>query len=169
MAREAVLIVAAAGVLLVSGVRCLPTDNLWPITDEVLANYPFIVVAKTDTATVAEHALVENGVEEWRELRMELLIERVITGNIQPGTYEVLLGPPLEREEDGGHVLRYWYDKAGKLHTIFADDITEPKLWFLIREPSWDASNPKLFLSLATYQGVQPLELEPYFSALQSI
>jgi hypothetical protein len=137
------------------------------IPDEELAEYPVIVVARWNKAPLRVHALVGDSakgkITRKTETHTELLIERVVKGDVKSGVYKILLlhigWPP-----DGGRVMSHtscqMYGEA--------EEVTESNLWFLVPQRSWDKKDQHEYLGLDTYRGVQPLKLEGYFRALLS-
>jgi hypothetical protein len=157
---------AVSATLLVCGVgRCLSPPAS---TDEELARHPIIVVGRWNGARLRPHERLEPSPTVGQhvtasETHTELIVERVIKGDIQPGTYRILLPFGIGwLRPDGGRVMAYWSsEKSGDV-----EEVTEPNLWFLLPARSWDESDRESYLGLATYRGVQPLSKEDYFREL---
>jgi hypothetical protein len=138
------------------------------VSDEELARYPVIVVGRWNKAPLRPHIRLEphpgkGEVCTASETHTELVVERVIRGNISPGTHRILLGYRIGwLRPDGGKVIAYWSSEQwGDV-----EEVGESNLWFLVPERSWDESDSHTYLMLETCRGVQPLEREGYFRAL---
>lgn len=132
------------------------------VSDEGLAKHPMLVVARWPHAPwVNRSKTSDKELREW-ELVTEIEIERVIWGDVEPGTHSIMIGFRLGWERHGGPLRAYW-------STAMEGDIqevTEPNLWFLQRRRSWKKEDPQEYLSLETYRGVQPLAQEASFMRL---
>jgi hypothetical protein len=124
------------------------------VPDEELAQMPIIVVARWPRGRVSRHDRTRENAILQAEVHTVLVVERVIKGDISPGRYKLLLGWDVGWQEDGSMIGA-------------VENVTQPNIWFLSRKRSWDETDPTVYLSLDTYCGVQPLELEPYFGVLQ--
>ena len=135
------------------------------MSDRTLLQYPIIVVGKWAGTPFKDQRRVEEDTEYWFELRTDLIIERVIKGDIAPGTYPLLLV---------GYSRCYWSAKGGVIHTGTSSEmvgdapVQESNLWFLTRRRSWNPKDGQMYLAIEHYRAVQPLSLEPYFKALGS-
>ena len=132
------------------------------VSYEELAKYPIVVEARWNGEAITDHSEVDGNVRKTWELRTEIVVERVVRGDIKPGTHTVLLGWPIAWEKDGGPVRGYSSTQV----VGPACEVKDCNLWFLRRGRSWDKADPGPYLMLETCQGVQPLVLEPLFSAL---
>jgi HEAT repeat protein len=137
------------------------SGHVW---DDALVQKPLIVVALCPSPSAERHDLIENNAVLQAEGHTEVVVERVIKGDIRPGRYKLLYGWGVDWPEDEG--LPADHTSSNRLGEV--EDISQPNLWFLLRKRSWDKADPTVYLSLDTYRGVQPLALEPYFAALQS-
>lgn len=140
------------------------------VSDSELASCPVIVVARWNKSPLRAHSNVREKAEGGKELvatesHTELVIERVIKGDIKPGTHKILLGFRIAwAREDGGQVMSYMStEMMGDV-----DEVKDSNLWFLAPKRSWDQKDAHTYLALETYRGVQPRALESYFVALNS-
>lgn len=131
------------------------------VSDQSLAESPIIVVAKWNRAAWDDKSLVEGNLLKEHELRTQIEIERVIQGDIEPGTHTILVGFAIGWSDELPVVTSYMSTEM-----IGDAEATKPNLWFLERKRSRIESDTTEYLFLKTYRGVQPLELEPYFTAL---
>ncbi len=133
-------------------------------TDADLTQYPILVVAKWDKAPMRPHHLSVGNVCKKFEVFTELILERVIKGDIAPGKHTILMGLGIGWQEDGAG-LATWTSThiPGDV-----DDVTKPSLWFLDRKRSWDPSDKILYYHVPHYRAIQPVTLEEYFGALRS-
>src|SRR5947208_2316874 len=115
------------------------TTNGWAIappyiTDEELARYPVIVVAKWEKVAFKPHhrydgskdgARVATAIESFTELN----VLRVIKGDLKPGVQKVMIGWGIVWSKDGDRV------SSGTSTEMPGDvkSITEPNIWFLKR------------------------------------
>lgn len=141
------------------------------VSDEDLANYPIIVAGKWNKVALRDHSRTEDDARVGKvlkdtEVHTELVVERVIKGDIKPGTHKILLGFRIGwAGKDGGPVMSFMStEMMGDVK-----EVTETNLWFLVPKRSWDKTDPKTYLALETYRGVQPVALEKYFLALTSV
>ncbi len=142
---------------------CVAARASGHVSGDALVRKPLIVVARCPTASAERHDLVENKAVVQAEGHTELIVERVIKGDIRPGSYKLLFGWGVEwPDEEALPSDRTLSHRLGQVA-----DITQPNLWFLSRKRSWDKADPTVYLSLDTYQCVQPVVLETYFAALQ--
>jgi hypothetical protein len=137
------------------------------VSDRELAAKPIIVVARWAKAKMDPHLRYgrEPGlgkVIDRMEVRTELVIERVIQGDVTPGTHKLLVESSIGWGNDG----RFLGTTTSTMLMGEVEDVTKPNLWFLSRGRSWDAADKTDYFSLDTYRGVQPPKLEPYFRAL---
>jgi hypothetical protein len=157
------LFVAIASMLLISSV----VEAIAPpfVTDEELAKQPIIVIGRWNKTPVRAHNRVVGNVIQEMEAHTELLIERVVKGDLKPGTQKILLGAFIGwPEKEGGPVMSFMSTQmVGDVK-----DVADSNLWVLRPQHSWDKADPKTYLALFTYRGVQPVELEGYFRALGS-
>jgi hypothetical protein len=137
------------------------------VTDEELAAYPIIVVAKWDKAPAKSHnqyrdddALGQVVVKS--EVYTSLNVLEVIKGNIEPGVHELIIDWGISWREDGTWLT------SGTSTEISGDvkDVTEPCLWFLEQTRSWDETRKTDYLTVSNYREVQPLPLKTFFVAL---
>jgi hypothetical protein len=131
------------------------------VPDEQLAAQPILVVARWDKSLLVPHHEIEGNVAKHLEVRAQIVVGRSVRGDVQPGTFTILLGPCIDWGDDGRLITATSTMCLGD-----ADDVAKSNLWFLSRRRSWDPADPKEYLCLDTYRGVQPLALEPYFQAL---
>jgi hypothetical protein len=138
------------------------------LSDEELARFPIVVVAKWEKAPFTPHhkSVEKEGcevivaVEAFTELR----VERVIRGDVEPGARTLMVGWGIGWSKDGTFV-----NSASSTELPGdVEDIKVPCLWFLRRKKSWDEKDPQEYLSIDHYRAIQPLCLENYFAALGS-
>jgi hypothetical protein len=128
-----------------------------PVTDEELARMPLIVVARWPNAKRIYH---DRG-----ECHTELIVERVLKGNLSPGRYQLLFLSDISWQPDGTGLTSYY----GPIRLGDEYNVTKPTVWFLSRKRSWNnATDRTLYLSLDSDCGVQPLALEPFYRVLLS-
>jgi hypothetical protein len=135
------------------------------ISDEELAKQPLIVVGRWNKADVRRHDHVIDKIIFDSESHTELLVERVVSGDLKPGTHKILLEWSIGwLAKDGGPVMNFGTSEMeGDVK-----DVTESNLWFLTPKRSWDKTDPNTYPTLTTFRGVQPAVLEAYFRALAS-
>jgi len=142
------------------------------VTDKDLAKCPVIAVAHWEKgAAFKQHAKTEKRDYDERqedvvvaiETLTEIVVEKVVKGDLKPGRYTILMGPFIGWADDG-RVMSYTSSEM----TGDAKDVTKPNIWFLDKAQSWDTADKTEYLKLGTYRGIQPLVLEPYFSVLVS-
>ncbi len=119
-------------------------------SDEALARLPIIVVGRWNKAPFRAHQRIEDHprmgeVETASEGHTELVVERVITADIKPGTHKLLLGFRLGwPREDGGPLMRF--TSSEEMGNV--EDVAESNLWFLLRKRSWDQADSHNYLAL---------------------
>jgi len=129
------------------------------VSDRSLAEAPFVVVARWDGAPFIDASVVKGN---W-EVQTQIVIERVIKGDINVGKHTILVGYAIGWSKEQPWVMSYTSTQ------MRGDcDATKPSLWFLQRKRSMIATDTTNYLFLATYRGIQPLELAPYFKALNT-
>lgn len=151
-----------------NGLIAHPGVDAWhPATDEELIKVPILVVGrwnksplnrydKKASAATTGPAFGGNG------FRTELIVERVIRGDIKPGTYplffhfETAWSTKHGERLFGSHHHRPWND---------VEEFADPNLWFLQFAPDL-AEGKEPLLELLNDGAVQPLALEPYYAAL---
>lgn len=139
------------------------------VSDEELAAYPIIVVAKWDKAPVKpHHQYVEDKDFGQAVIKIEaytrLNILAVINGIVKPGEHELMINSGITWQDDGTYV------NSGTSTQLPGDveDVTKPCLWFLTRTRSWDEKRKDECLTVANYREVQPLELKTLYVALRN-
>ena len=131
------------------------------VSDRFLAESPVVVVAKWDGAPWVNNSLVERNALVEHEVRTQIVIERVIKGDLKPGKHTILIGYAIGWSEQQPWVVSY------TATMMLGDaDATKPNLWFLKRKRSRIKIDTTDYLYLESYRGVQPLALEPCFKAL---
>jgi hypothetical protein len=139
------------------------------VTDEKLAQSPIIVVGKWNRAPFKTYAgswydWLKDKVETGDEVQTELLVERVIKGDVRPGVHPLLVDSGVSWEPHGG-----WVEGRASMPALGdVKEVCDSSLWFLAPGCSWDKADRRDFLAIDTYRGVQPLALEAYFAALRS-
>jgi len=122
------------------------------VPDQELIQSPIIVVARWEKAPLRR--------TEDAGYSTEIVVERVVKGDLRPGThtvYEVCW-------RENGEMEVYW--PIDGLEGV--RDVREPNLYFIEREASADGGRPATRLRVQFVRGVQPLSSEPYFTALSS-
>jgi len=137
------------------------------VSDEELAAYPVIVVAKWDKAPAKSHNQYRDDdglgqVVVKSEVYTSLNVLQVVKGNIEPGVHDLMIGWGISWQEDGTWLT------SGTSTEILGDvkDVTEPCLWFLKQTRSWDETRKTDYLTVSNYREVQPLPLTTFFVAL---
>lgn len=137
------------------------------VSDEELAAYPMIVVAKWDKAPVKPHHQYVDHKDFGQavikiEVYTRLNVLAVIKGKVKPGQHDLMINSGITWEEDGTYV------NTGTSTQLpgDVDDVTKPCLWFLKRTRSWDEKRKDEYLTVANYREVQPLELKDFYVAL---
>jgi hypothetical protein len=139
------------------------------ISDEELAQYPIVVVAKWDKAPFRAHQRYSTNnnlgqVVTAFEAYTELNVLRVIKGPVQPGVTTLKVSYGVGWSTNGDRVTSATSTELpGDVETV-----AEPNIWFLQKSKSWDESDRTNYLSLTYYRAIQPLVLENYFAALAS-
>ena len=137
------------------------------ISDEELARYPIIVVAKWDKTSFRAHYRYSTNSERGKvitafESYTELNVLRVIKGPMEPGVRMLKIGYGVSWSTNGDQVT----SGTSTLLLGEVDTVAEPNLWFLKTSTSWDANDATNYLTLDYYRAIQPLVLEKYFAAL---
>ncbi len=154
------------------GLACLWTSEAHAIappyvSDEELAAYPIIVVAKWDKAPVRPHHhygedkdLGQTVIKIEAYTRLNVLA--VVKGKVEQGQHELMLNGGITWQEDGTFV------NSGTSTQMPGDveDVTKPCLWFLKRTRSWDEKRSDEYLTVGNYREVQPVELKGFYVAL---
>jgi hypothetical protein len=96
------------------------------------------------------------------EVRTELVIDRVIKGNVEPGKHKLLFGFGVTWAKNGKDV----YSGTSTEIPGDVDDVTKPNLWFLSPARSWDSADTTSYLRVRTYRCIQPTTLETYYRTL---
>jgi hypothetical protein len=130
------------------------------VSDEELARRPVLVIARWAGAPMIEVDLA-------REMRgtpgnrTELVVERVIAGDLKPGRHEVIIGPFLSWSAIHPTV-------TCPTSSFLITDIKpeEPNLWLLQRTRAVK-NDPNVYLSANDYRGVRRVGTGPYFLALR--
>ena len=133
-----------------------------PAPDAKLAQSSVIVVARWEGTAWEDHCRREGNAVTVRETRTQIVVERVIAGNVQLGKHTVLVRGMIGWSKDVPEIM--WYGSSEALGDARAD---APNLWFLSRH-TWNENDTTEYLSLDEYRGVQPLALTPYFAALRA-
>lgn len=87
---------------------------------------------------------------------------RVVKGDLTPGRYTILVGFGIGWSEKQPRVTSYTSTEVSGDASA-----TQPNLWMLEWKRSINGGQG--YLSLESYRGVQPLELEQYFMILDRI
>jgi hypothetical protein len=135
------------------------------VSDEELASYPIIVVAKWERAPATEHHKYRSpGVVIKSEIYTRLNILSIVKGEAQPGVNNLMVGWGITWRTDGTYV------NTGTSTQLpgDVDDVTKPCLWFLKRTHSWDPKRKEEYLTVSNYREIQPLELKEFYAALGS-
>ena len=135
------------------------------VSDEELAQYPVIVVAKWDKAPVTPHYQYRDAtktVVTKIEAYTRLKILQVVKGDVELGEHDLLMNYGISWERDGTSVT----SGTSTMLSGDVDDVTKPCLWFLQRKRSWDDKRRDKYLAVGNYREVQSLELEEFFVAL---
>ena len=140
----------------------LPAQGVAPgfVSDQDLAKCPVIVVGKWNGAPRQDNSLVEGKVLKEYEVVTEIDVTRVVKGNIKPGKHTILVGFRIGWSNEHPIVTSYTSTEVGG-----DAEATKDNLWFLVARRS--RVDQKEHWCLDTHRGVQPLTLEPYYTALQ--
>jgi hypothetical protein len=134
------------------------------VSDPELAAKPIIVVARWAEARFEPQVRFRQEKNSGKAVfygfgvRTELIVERVIKGDITPGAYKLMLGEDVAWMKHGRPLRNY----ASADPYRDATDATKPNLWFLSRGDAGDPADKTAYLSLDTDQCV----LELYFHIL---
>ena len=137
-------------------------------SDEELAQFPIIVVAKWEKAGFRSHAKKpknsrgEAVVEQW-ETYTKLKIIRTIKGDgVLPGEHELMIGYGISWDKEGKGL------ESGTSTQILGDvdDVTVPRIWFLRKDRSWDSKDQNDYLAISNFRCVQDVILEEFFVAV---
>jgi hypothetical protein len=155
------------------GVLCLWTCEARAISpgyvsDDQLAKYPIIVVAKWDKAPIKSHDKYENHKDLGQvvvavEAFTRLKVSAVIKGKLEPGEHDLMLGWGISWGQDGFVTSGTSTELPGDV-----EDITQPCLWFLQKSHSWDEKLKDEFLTVTNYRDIQPVEFKDFYLALGS-
>jgi hypothetical protein len=165
--RAAALAAGAAAIAAAQILLCERyADGIAPghLTDEELARFPLIVVARWNRAPFEAHHRIEQNALRDYDLRTRIEVIRVIRGDLEPGEHTVMLDFGIGWEETGGQVMSYTSTQLGG----DAEEVLKPNLWFLTRKRTWDAADKTEYLHVPHYRAIQPSELEPFYLALRS-
>lgn len=139
------------------------------VSDNALAEYPIIVVAKWDKAPITAHHRYEGDKDFGKvitriEAYTRLNILAVVKGKVEPGEHDLMVNGGITWLEDGTFV------NSGTSTQLVGDvdDVTKPSMWFLRRTCSWDDKRKDEYLTAGNYREVQPLELKDFYVALGS-
>jgi len=138
------------------------------ISDEDLAGFPVIVVARWKQSAISPHHRVE--MRDGRrtitgfECFTEIHVERVLSGDLKPGRHRLKIGYGIAWNMDGTGIT------TGTSTELAGDavNLTHRNLWFLKWQRSWDVRDQTDYLSISNYRAIQPAALEKYFRALTS-
>ena len=139
------------------------------IPDKELADSPIIVVARWEKAPFESHHKYREDEDLGKviiksEAHTKLKVIRVIKGDVKPGVHALMVGGCISWFKDG----TYLNSATSTLIPGDVSDVTQPNIWFLKREKSWDEKDKTEYLSISYYRNIQPLILEEYFSLLGS-
>jgi len=130
------------------------------VPDTELAKYPIVVIGKWEGAKFENNSVVEGNILKKYFVTTKFVIEKVIKGDVDPGEQTVSMGYAIGWKKDG-EVMSYMSTEM-----VGDANASEANLWFLKRKSFDDGSGEKNYLHLESYRGIQPAELEPYFSVL---
>jgi hypothetical protein len=137
------------------------------VSDQELAKYPIIVVAKWDKAPAKSH--IQYGKDDdlgevvlKSEVYTRLNVLATVKGAVEQGEHDLIVNWGITWNEDGTFV------NSGTSTQLPGDvnDTTVPCLWFLKRSRSWDEKRKDEYLTVGNYREVQPLELKEFYVAL---
>jgi hypothetical protein len=160
-ARSAIAVGGSLMLLLAGKVMAIAPPH---VSDEQLASYPIVVVAKWERAPVTDHNQYSNGGQVCVnfESHTSLNILTVIKGDVGQGKHDLMLIYGITWNDDGTFI------NSGTSTEMLGDvdDVTKPCLWFLRKTRSWDTKIKDEMLTVGNYREVQPLELKDFFVAL---
>lgn len=132
------------------------------LTDAQLSKFPVIVIAKWEKTPITQHFKENDSNIAMREIYTRLRILEVIRGDVKPGEVEIMMGWGIGWNNEGKELRTYTSsDLPGDL-----DDVTQPAIWFLQRQRSWDETRKEEYLSVSNYRAVQPIELKDFYVAM---
>jgi hypothetical protein len=131
-------------------------------TDKDLAEFPVIVVATWEqtpiqTFTWEDERQGKGGTLS--EAFAELNVIRIIRGDTKAGPLKVRWGRGIDWDKNGGMI----HSEDWGIHK---EKVTEPLIWFLKKEPSWNPKDSSEYWTIQADRPVQPIILEPYFKAI---
>ena len=137
------------------------------VTDEELARFPIIVVAKWEKAPFRSHtrervnADGEVVVERWEHYTKLKILRKIKGARFLPGEYDLKVDYGIAWNQEGKNL------ESGTSTQILGDvdDVTKPRIWFLKESRSWDPKDEKEYLSIGNFRGVQDLDLEKFYVA----
>ncbi len=132
------------------------------ISHEDLAKRPIIVIAHWEKAPKVGVQLARPIRGNQKGERTELVVTRVIAGDVKPGRHEVILGPFITWSKEPSTIT---LPRSSMAFTSLNPE--HPNLWFFHRDRAI-RDDPREYLFVESYQGVRSDTVEPYFVALRS-
>ena len=154
---------AAGAALLLFALGAPPAHAIAPpvLTDADLAGADAIVVARWDeTSGFEDHGVVEGNVRKSYQALTGLVVERSVKGTAPAGKVKMTLGWGLVWDRDGRPSTGTSTELLGDV-----EDVRQPGLWFLHRRPAGSLAD---WEPMGFHRSIQPLALEPWFTALAS-
>src|SRR5262245_27832719 len=102
------------------------------VSDLKLAQSPIVVVGGWNGAPLTAHRNVKGNTIVDLEGRTELVIQRIIAGDVEPGEHKILLFPFVGWEQDGRIMSYTSTEEEGDV-----EDVSKSNLWFLSQKRSW--------------------------------
>jgi len=136
------------------------------LSDEALARAPIVVLAHWDPkGKIERHDDIDGNVMRNGEAHLELVVERSIVGDIEPGAHALLVRHygGLTWDDEGRPSTGTSTDIPGDV-----DDVRVSNLWFLKSARSWDPKVTTEFLAPFGYhRSVQSPKFEAWYAALR--
>jgi hypothetical protein len=131
------------------------------LTDADLASADAIVVARwAESSGFEDHGEVEGNVRKSFQTLTALVVERSVKGTVPVGNVKMTLGWGLVWDRDGRPSTGSSTELPGDV-----EDVRKPGLWFLHRRPAGSLAD---WEPMGFHRSIQPLALEPWFTALAS-
>jgi hypothetical protein len=157
--RVAVCLLCGAAIALLDGGATVAIEPA-ASSDNDLVNYPICVVAKWGGELLRQRTSVNESGKASDDYETEIVVDRVISGELRPGVVNIRVKWPIGWNTDGdGLVSGTSTTRMGEI-----EDVRDLNLWFL----TIDKTDPEFKVPyLDSYRAIQPLYLEQFFNALR--
>jgi len=133
------------------------------VSDEELAVKPIVVVARWNQAPCRRADPTTGPWSQVCEMTTEIDVKRVVWGDMSHGAHQIHVAPFVGWTSEKPRVTYY-----GSTEEVGDADATSWNLWFLDTETASPGTKQERRLRLGSFRGVQPLELEEYYSILRT-